>query len=55
MNINSTKIQVVFCYGYDIILIKSGAITMNSTISNYELVKSENINGNIVLNYKIIR
>ncbi len=25
---------------------------MNSTISNYELVKSETINGNIVLNYK---
>ena len=25
---------------------------MNSTISNYELTKSENINGNLVLNYK---
>ncbi len=28
---------------------------MNSTISNYELVKSENTNGNLVLNYKRIR
>ncbi len=25
---------------------------MNSTISNYELTKSENINGNLILNYK---